>query len=340
MSTPYVPDATVFHTTIDLIDDGDPVDMGDSNPRVRQVADNVANVDARIKYREDIFNADGTWTCPVGCEFVELDMFGAGGGGSNGGTGTTSTTIKNPSGAGGAGAISLRRTVKTTAGLIYSISIGIGGDPGVTGLDANDGGATVFQQASVPMVVQAMGGQGASGNGGAIETFGSGLSLHVPGGNGPATGDPKSPPYLSSGQSPLTQGGVQAGGYGGGSTTSPGAFPTAGRCSLEGSAGGNAGTQGATAGHPGGSGGGGGGGGPEGGGGAGGTGGAGNDAGIGVAGGNAPAIPVANSGAGGGGGGAAGNGTTGSPLGGTGRKGSNGKCYVRYFGPQAIKTGG
>jgi hypothetical protein len=81
-----------------------------------------------------IFQADGSWTCPTGITEVEyLVVAGGGGGGSNVG------------GGGGAGGYRAGTGFSVSAGTTYSITVGAGGTGNATdGVAAGSGNNSVF----------------------------------------------------------------------------------------------------------------------------------------------------------------------------------------------------
>ncbi len=68
-----------------------------------------------------IFNTSGTWTCPVGTTFVQVECYGAGGAGGAG-IGTTGRV----GGGGGSGSY-VKKIIAVTPGLTYNVTVGTGG---------------------------------------------------------------------------------------------------------------------------------------------------------------------------------------------------------------------
>lgn len=69
----------------------------------------------------ETFNANGTWTCPVGTTFLQVECYGAGGAGGAG-IGTTGRV----GGGGGSGSY-VKKIIAVTPGLTYNITVGTGG---------------------------------------------------------------------------------------------------------------------------------------------------------------------------------------------------------------------
>ena len=93
----------------------------------------------------------GTWTCPAGVTSVLAEAWGAGGGGASG-TG-------NAYGAGGAGGGEYAaRTVPTTPGHVYRLTVGAGGAGGTTGGNSGSNGGNSVFTADSGIVVTAHGG--------------------------------------------------------------------------------------------------------------------------------------------------------------------------------------
>ncbi|OAQ38277.1 hypothetical protein A5893_15935 [Pedobacter psychrophilus] len=108
-----------------------------------------------------IFNSSTTWTCPSGVNSVEVECWGAGGSG-----GTATGTLGRAGGGGGGGSY-VKNVVSVTPGVVYTITVGIGGVAGAT-LSANcsgkQGGKTEFSGPSITAVTASGGAAGTGAN--------------------------------------------------------------------------------------------------------------------------------------------------------------------------------
>lgn len=112
----------------------------------------------RGQQQSQTFNSSGTWTCPQGVAFVDVQCWGGGGGG-----GGSSATSSGGSG-GGSGAYVKKTAIPVTPGTVYTVVVGTGGTGGsgfVTGIVAGKGGQSYFD---APGIVSAGGGCGALGD--------------------------------------------------------------------------------------------------------------------------------------------------------------------------------
>lgn len=89
----------------------------------------------------ELFDADGTWTCPSAVGFICVTLIGGGGGASGG---TTSGSSNDGGAGGGGGACILNHFMKTTGSNGYVITVGDGGTGGAAETDGVDGGDSTF----------------------------------------------------------------------------------------------------------------------------------------------------------------------------------------------------
>ena len=89
------------------------------------------------KFQVSTFTADGSWTCPS--DTLHVILLGAGGGAGGCGGGGGGLSAGGGGGGGGAGCYPQRVSVPVTPGIVYSLSIGIGGAPGTAGATAATG---------------------------------------------------------------------------------------------------------------------------------------------------------------------------------------------------------
>ena len=313
-----------------LPSDGDAFNAAAFNVPYQAIADRTQFLALRVQRADSPTSATGTWTCPAGVFFVEVESSGGGGGGGGGcGGNTVSGTTSAPGGGGGAGSPPIRVRLAVVPLTVYAYAIGAGGAGGAAGAAGaagtlgGDGGNTIFSGVTTA--------RGAGGGQASGVLYNAVLSGYVPGGTpaklavapvGGARYDhasnlgigPPSPPYF--------------GGRGGVSSSVLGQFATEGGPSqfLGGALGGPGPPDGTYRG----GGGGGGGGAGAGVGGAGGSGASGMAVGNGLPG-FAGANPAANTAAGGGGGGGGGQSNVGSAAtGGPGAAGGSGYLILRY----------
>lgn len=169
----------------------------------------------------DVINTTGTWTCPAGVYWAEVDCVGAGGGGENGQTGT-----KGAGGAGGQGA--RNPALAVVPGNVYDVTVGTGGAGGTTTspLTGQAGGDSIFAYSGTELV-KGKGGAGASSNTAGAGSTANGIGLAIiAGGNGAAGGSQ----ILGTGGAGATIGAItggagataSAGGAAGNAGTAPG----------------------------------------------------------------------------------------------------------------------
>lgn len=173
--------------------------------------------------RSEKFNSNGTWTAPVGVNYVLVT--GAGGGGGGGGD----------VGEGGSGAAITTRVVSVIPGTTYNITIGSGGAGGtVASPNGENGASSSFGSetwiggvggGATGTNVQEVSGSGAIGGNvgifpfdGAPSAYASGGSSNDAGGGGGGIGAGGDSGSSSDGQ----DGGIAAGGGGGSSGQSGG----------------------------------------------------------------------------------------------------------------------
>lgn len=343
MST-YTPDPTNDPVSITIPDDGDVPDVASVNAAFEGLADMIAARRMKI----DVFNANGTWTCPVGVAWVIIIGWGGGGGGG-GGAGSTNTTARQAGGgAGGGGAQRSVQHVAVTPTTVYNVVRGAGGAGGAGGAAAtagtrgSDGGFSAFGASGCYFA-------GGSGGAGGLPNVNTGTESAVAFGGGPvdsnvtpaavkSSAEILEPLSLMRSTTPIPGAGGDAHVNVNFNLTTWGSDGAPGYGSPTWDPGGNGGTEGAVSGsYKGGGGGGGGGAGPvdwstspNGG-----DGGIANNAGDG-AGGSFGIAPAANTGAGGGGGGGGGAGSGSPQLGGNGAAGASGRVIVIYQGKQAV----
>jgi hypothetical protein len=177
------------------------LDASDSNKLKR------ATITTSLSPSIDIYSASATWVCPTGVSKVVLTAVGGGGGGA--------TTY-----AGGTGGYGIS-VVTVSAGATYQVSVGAGGNGGVTGIN---GGATWFGVNSSSKLIESTGGGGgAAGAAGANGTSDGTLvkrnnaPLHfIFGGSSPRTGGTSAVAWSSAASATVLHAGA-AGTDGGGS---------------------------------------------------------------------------------------------------------------------------
>lgn len=89
------------------------------------------------------FDTTGSWTCPEGVTSVDVQMWGGGAGGSQNGTHTA-----DPGGGGGGGAYAAQVGVAVHVGVVYTVTVGIGG------IDQQAGGLSQFIGDSAPCTLR------------------------------------------------------------------------------------------------------------------------------------------------------------------------------------------
>jgi hypothetical protein len=170
------------------------------------------------------FSTTGTWTCPAGVNFVQVECWGAGGAGGSG----QGNTTKCDMGGGAGGAYSKANSISVTPGTTYTVTVGTGGI-GQT-LTANyttsvAGGDSWFISTST---VLAKGGAGAAG------LVGSGTTeLTTIGGVGTTTGSIGDVKFAGGNGA---NGGSGYGGGGGGSGAGTGSAGNSGSSNTAGAA--------------------------------------------------------------------------------------------------------
>lgn len=122
-----------------------------------------------------VYNANDTWTAPVGITSVLVECWGGGGGGGN---------YFTQSGGGGGGGAFSKATVTVVPGNTYTIQVGTGGD---TNGPYVNGGDTTFLDPGNNVLVKAVGGETATddipGEGGVFSS-GVGTTRYSGGGGG------------------------------------------------------------------------------------------------------------------------------------------------------------
>lgn len=314
-----------------LGDGSRPDDDGPYAEFVFNVADWIlANQPGSSRTHSQTFTSSGTWVCPRGVFFVDLEGFGGGGGGAGGTSGGAANIWSNGGGGGGAAQKDARCNVPVTPGTSYTVTVGSVGSGGVPDAGGGTGGDTTF--GALATFVGAAGGNNYTTinattfpSGGLIlggspnrRTFGlnpilftslaikQSFAVHMPQGQGGYGSVDTLSDGTAVGQ--MLHGGPSNGGFTGGG---PGSAGTDSGTTHGGGAGGGGGAGFSASG------------------GAGGSGGNGNAAGNGTNGANGTAV-AANTGAGGGGGGGGGS-ASGSPgTGGSGGAGGSGLITVRW----------
>jgi hypothetical protein len=92
----------------------------------------------------EVFSSSGTWTCPVGVNYIMVSLCGGGGGGGGGRT----NSPHNSGTGGGAGAAILNHFLSVTPTSTYSVTVGAAGTGGAIGAAAGNpgtaGGNSIF----------------------------------------------------------------------------------------------------------------------------------------------------------------------------------------------------
>lgn len=107
------------------------------------------------------FTSSGTWVCPAGVTYVNLQVQGAGGGGAGGGL-----VDHFGGGGGGAGALTTATSVAVVPGTSYTVTIGAAGAGATATLGAgNNGSSGGTSSIVISSTYSAVGGSGGDGSG-------------------------------------------------------------------------------------------------------------------------------------------------------------------------------
>jgi hypothetical protein len=135
-----------------------------------------------------VFTASGTWTKPVGCTTVEVDLIGGGGGGGGGRKGAAASVRPGGCGGGSAGQTEMRFRA-SDLGSTESVTVGAGGTAGVgsntdstNGTVGGVGGLSTFGTTVRCQATGGLGGPGGTNAGVAGGLGGSGTSVGAQGG--------------------------------------------------------------------------------------------------------------------------------------------------------------